>query len=122
MKDSRKQDLYYNVVIARELEKDPMKELSNVQIVLRRHGGKRKSLAHIGYAFDCAWDGGVWNAEEDFDEAQSGSPNVNWIMCQAGNLWTASIGGPNFMEVERFRTYLVQRKGWMEKLPKREAG
>lgn len=99
-----------------------MKEISSVQVVLRRHRGKKESLVHFGYSFDCAWDGDRWDAEEDFSEAQSVLFNVSWITWQTGYLWTASIGGPNLVEVERFRTYLVQRRGWMEKAHTREAG
>jgi len=79
-----------------------MKELSPVRIVFPRQASSR-----IGYSFECTWSGTRERVENEFLEAQSGSPSVSWIVWRITIDWNASIGGPDRSEVETFGPYLM---------------
>jgi hypothetical protein len=92
-----------------------LKELSEIHVMSRKRRSHSNLSAFVGYWFDCSWNGTRYDAEIEFSEAHSVSPGASWILWRTGRRWTVSIGCADIEEVARFREYLVQQKGWMEK-------
>ena len=99
-----------------------MKELSHIEIVLPTPKGSVIGTSRAGYSFGCTWTGSRERAESDFIEAQSECPSVSWIVWRISLDWNVTVGSSDWSEIERFRSFLLQRKGWSEQKQARKAG